>query len=102
VEGGLRYQKQAFGEGEKVALDGATFTACSFYKTCFEYSGGALPEFIECRMEDCNLKLTEAAGRTAAFLRRVSERNSGGANAVLGILGIDPAATPAAKEPSQS
>jgi hypothetical protein len=91
VEGGLRYQKQAFGEGEKVVLDGSTFTACSFYKTCFEYSGGALPEFIDCRMEDCNLKLTESAGRTAAFLKRIAERNSGGVGAVLGILGIDPA-----------
>jgi len=98
----MRYQKQAFGEGERIALDGASFTACSFYKSCFEYSGGALPEFIDCRMEDCSLKLTEAAGRTAAFLRRVAVRHSGGANAVLDILGIDPTAAPGAKPPAQS
>lgn len=56
---------------ETVALDGETFSGCEFLGCRMVFSGGALPEFEDCRFTDCEWKFEDAAARTLAQLKLV-------------------------------
>ncbi|MBD8630771.1 hypothetical protein IFT74_05240 [Oxalobacteraceae sp. CFBP 8755] len=63
----MKYVKEKF-NNTLVRLDGNTFENC-FFKNCeMEYSGGKVPSFIGCTLEECLFKFTDQAGDTLAFL----------------------------------
>jgi hypothetical protein len=56
---------------ETVVLDGEHFSSCEFRDCRLVYAGGVPPVFEDCRIDDCEWKFEEAAGRTLAYLKVV-------------------------------
>jgi hypothetical protein len=56
---------------ETLTLDGESFFDCEFRACRLIYAGGALPSFNDCRFEDCDWKMEDAAARTLAHLKLV-------------------------------
>jgi hypothetical protein len=54
---------------ETLQLDGETFDACEFKSCRLVYSGGEVPTFTDCKFEDCDWRLDDAATRTLAHLK---------------------------------
>ena len=54
---------------ETVALDGEHFSSCEFRDCRLVYTGGAPPVFENCRFDDCDWRIEEAAERTLAYLK---------------------------------
>ena len=54
---------------ETVALDGEEFTDCEFRSSRLVYSGGPVPVFRNCRFDDIEWKLDDAAQRTLAYMK---------------------------------
>jgi hypothetical protein len=56
---------------ETVALDGESFSDCTFQDCRMVYSGGKTPSFEACRFDDCEWKFDDAAARTLAQLKLI-------------------------------
>ena len=56
---------------ETVTLDGESFYDCDFQTCRLIYSGGELPNFNDCRFDDCEWKFEDNAARTLAHLKLV-------------------------------
>ncbi|HEY3694149.1 hypothetical protein [Phenylobacterium sp.] len=69
---------------ETVALDGETFSDCEFRNCRLVYAGGEPPIFKDCRIDGCEWRFDEAAGRTLAHLRAVW--NAGGKSSVQALI----------------
>lgn len=69
---------------ETLVLDGEHYADCDFQACRLIYAGGALPEFRDCRFNDCDWKLEDGADRTIALLRLVW--NAGGKTPVQTII----------------
>jgi hypothetical protein len=54
---------------ETVRLDGQAFANCEFSGCRMVYAGGEVPEFSDCRFQDCEWKFDEAASQTLSYLR---------------------------------
>jgi hypothetical protein len=54
---------------ETVALDGEEFSDCEFRSCRLVYSGGPLPKFSNCRFDEIEWKLDDAAQRTLAYMK---------------------------------
>lgn len=54
---------------ETVALDGEAFSDCEFRSCRLVYSGGELPVFRNCRFDDIEWKLDDAAIRTLGYMK---------------------------------
>lgn len=54
---------------ETVALDGEHFSSCEFRDCRLVYTGGEPPVFENCRFDDCDWRIEEAAERTLAYLK---------------------------------
>jgi hypothetical protein len=54
---------------ETVALDGEHFSSCEFRDCRMVYTGGEPPVFENCRFDDCDWRIEEAAERTLAYLK---------------------------------
>lgn len=51
-----------------VALDGSSFSGCSFAKCTMVFSGGEIPELSGCRFDDCSWQFGGDAANTIGFL----------------------------------
>jgi len=69
---------------ETVPLDGERFSSCEFRDCRLVYSGGEPPVFDNCRIEDCEWRMEDAAERTLAFLKAVW--GAGGKATVQGLI----------------
>jgi len=69
---------------ETVTLDGEHFSSCEFRDCRLVYSGGEPPVFQDCRIEDCDWKVEDAAANTLAFLKAVW--GAGGKAPVQGMI----------------
>jgi len=56
---------------ETITLDGESFTDCEFRDCRLVYSGGGVPVFENCKVENCEWKFEDAAARTLAHLKAV-------------------------------
>ena len=56
---------------ETLTLDGESFFDCEFRACRLIYAGGPPPVFTDCRFEDCDWKMEDAAARTLAHLKMV-------------------------------
>jgi hypothetical protein len=54
---------------ESVRVDGEVFSNCEFTGCRMVYAGGQVPEFADCRFQDCEWKFDEAASQTLSYLR---------------------------------
>lgn len=54
---------------ETVNLDGESFSGCEFRGCRLVYAGGVPPSFSDCRFDDCDWRLEEAAARTLEHLK---------------------------------
>jgi hypothetical protein len=54
---------------ESVRVDGQAFSNCEFTGCRMVYAGGKVPEFSDCRFQDCEWKFDEAASQTLSYLR---------------------------------
>lgn len=67
-------------------IDGNSYVSCEFNGARLIYEGGMPPSFSDCRFNDTNFTLQEAAGRTVAFLRAMSPTTTGMRHIVAGFL----------------
>jgi hypothetical protein len=56
---------------ETVVLDGEHFADCEFQDCRLVYSGGPAPTFANCRFNNCEWKLDDAAARTLEHLKTI-------------------------------
>jgi hypothetical protein len=54
---------------QTVELDGETFSDCAFAACRLVYSGGELPQFEDCRFDNCDWKFEAAASETLSYLK---------------------------------
>ncbi len=54
---------------ETLQLDGESYVECEFKHCRLVYSGGEAPTFKDCRFEDCDWRLEDAAVRTLEHLK---------------------------------
>jgi len=54
---------------ETVPLDGESFSECEFRACRLVYGGGEPPSFADCKFDDCEWRLEDAAVRTLAHLK---------------------------------
>ena len=71
--------------GEQV-IDGNAYFDCQFENCRLVFEGGLPPSFSNCAFANTEFVLQEAAGRTVAFLRSMSSRNTGMRHIVAGLL----------------
>jgi len=69
---------------ETVVLDGESFADCEFRACRMVYSGGKLPDFRDCRFDDCDWKFDDAAARTLGHLKLIWA--AGGKAQVQGLI----------------
>lgn len=69
---------------ETVALDGETFNGCEFRACRLVYSGGAAPQFHDCKFDGCEWKLQGPAADTLVHLRAMW--NAGAKPAVQAMI----------------
>jgi hypothetical protein len=56
---------------ETVQLDGESFEDCEFKACRMVYAGGEVPQFRNCRFDNCDWRFEGAAGRTLEHLKLV-------------------------------
>ena len=56
---------------ETVRVDGEAFSECDFTGCRMVYAGGDVPEFSECRFQDCEWKFEQAASQTLGYLKLI-------------------------------
>jgi len=54
---------------ETIVLDGEAFSGCEFRACRLVYNGGEPPSFSDCKFDNCEWKLEDAALRTVAHLK---------------------------------
>jgi hypothetical protein len=54
---------------ETLDLDGESFSDCEFRQCRLVYRGGEPPHFRNCRFDDCDWRLDDAAQRTLGHLK---------------------------------
>ncbi len=62
---------------ERVLLDGAQFTDCTFSGTTFVYFGGKVPELQDCRLHDVHFEFAGPAKNTITFLNQLKGQEIG-------------------------
>ena len=77
-------QRGALFNHETVLLDGRAFTDCEFRSCRLVFNGGEAPSFSNCRFDDCDWRLEDAAARTLAHLKLVW--NAGGKAPVQALI----------------
>ena len=65
----MSVQDQVRFSHETVRVDGEAFSNCEFTGCRLVYAGGQVPEFSDCRFQDCEWKFDEAASHTLGYLR---------------------------------
>ena len=59
---------RTFGRGQVVELDGNTYRGCTFAGARMRFSGGALPSFSDCKIQNVTWAFGGAAGNAFMFL----------------------------------
>ncbi|MEC5161700.1 MULTISPECIES: hypothetical protein [unclassified Janthinobacterium] len=56
-------------ENQIIQIDGVSYVNCVFAHCTLEYSGGALPSFVECTLVASNFAFTDQAANTVQLLQ---------------------------------
>lgn len=72
------YRDRTFNAGETVDGDGATFFNCTFKSATVRYSGGDLPFFEACHLEDLHWYFDGPALRTIQLLQSIADKDDSG------------------------
>ncbi len=71
----MRQQVGMSFQGQRIDIDATHFERCTFKFCTLVFSGGLLPDFVGCEMEDCNFMLDGPAKQTVHFCGMLGKMN---------------------------
>lgn len=62
---------------KRINMDGGRFENVTFSNCTLVYNGGVFPEIVDCKLDECDWELGEAAHRTVLYLKLLVRAGDG-------------------------